>query len=141
MTEWIEEQNLRAELGGVVGVIRAVATGLLVAGAKSFTHMITFVERYGAVLDGLLREAGTQVASRLCCEAASQAQLVLFGRGMSEGGLRISLNPSLAECCLHPGCQVCAIAAASVHDPRSKQLVQVRSQLRRHRHSSPDRLT
>ena len=63
MTEWIEEQNLRAELGGVVGVIRAVVTGLLVAGAKSFTHMITFVERYGAVLDGLLREAGPPVGS------------------------------------------------------------------------------
>ena len=30
-----------------MGVTRAVATGLLVAGAKSFTHMITFVERYG----------------------------------------------------------------------------------------------
>ncbi len=59
---------MRAELGGVVGVIRAVATGLLVAGAKSFTHMITFVERYGAVLDGLLREAGPPVScpERVC---------------------------------------------------------------------------
>ncbi len=70
MTEWVEEQNLRSELGGVVGVIRAVATGLLVAGAKSFTHMITFVERYGAVLDGLLREAGTQVAHLLALQSS-----------------------------------------------------------------------
>ena len=66
VTEWIEEQNLRAELGGVVGVIHAVATGLLVAGAKSFTHMITFVERYGTVLDGLLREAGPPVSCPRC---------------------------------------------------------------------------
>ena len=66
MTEWIEEQKLRAELGGVVGVTRAVATGLLVAGAKSFTHMITFVERYGTVLDGLLREAGPPVSYLKC---------------------------------------------------------------------------
>ena len=65
VTQWIEEQKLRAELGGIAGVIRTVATGLLVAGAKSFTHMITFVERYGAVLDGLLREAGTQVGQDL----------------------------------------------------------------------------
>ena len=76
MTEWIEEQNLRAELGGVVGVIRAVATGLLVAGAKSFTHMITFVERYGAVLDGLLREAGTQVAPVLALQSRECSMMV-----------------------------------------------------------------
>ena len=79
VTEWIEEQNLRAELGGAVGVVRAVATGLLVAGAKSFTHMITFVERYGAVLDGLLREAGPQVGRGLASALGTEGCICHIG--------------------------------------------------------------
>lgn len=52
---------LREELGGAAGVLRAIVTALLVAGAKSFTHMITALERYGPVLDSLLRESGPAV--------------------------------------------------------------------------------
>jgi hypothetical protein len=56
--------NLREELGGAAGVLRAIVSALLVAGAKSFTHMITALERYGPVLDALLREAGPAVRPR-----------------------------------------------------------------------------
>jgi nuclear cap-binding protein subunit 1 len=58
---WISEQGLQAELGGQQGVLRMVLRALLVAGAKSFTHMITALERYCLVLQTLLAETGPQV--------------------------------------------------------------------------------
>lgn len=56
--EWVEEERLREELGGSVGVLRMMLRGYLVAGAKSFTHMITALERYCATLQALLQETG-----------------------------------------------------------------------------------
>ena len=58
---WVAEQNLDAELGGSQGVLRMVLRALLVAGAKSFTHMITALERYCLVLQTLLAQTGPQV--------------------------------------------------------------------------------
>lgn len=58
---WIGEQGLEAELGGPAGVLGMVLRALLVAGAKSFMHMITALERYCEVLQSLLAQAGPQV--------------------------------------------------------------------------------
>ena len=58
---WIAEQDVGAELGGSEGVLRMVLRVLLVAGAKSFTHMITALERYCLVLQTLLAQTGPQV--------------------------------------------------------------------------------
>ena len=58
---WVAEQSLEAELGGGQGVLRMVLRALLVAGAKSFTHMITALERYCHVLQTLLAQTGPQV--------------------------------------------------------------------------------
>ena len=60
---WIGEQGLEEELGGPRGVLSMVLRALLVAGAKSFTHMITALERYCLVLQTLLAQAGLEV----CC--------------------------------------------------------------------------
>lgn len=57
---WVEEQALSQQLGGVPGVLRALVRGLLVAGSKSFTHMLIALERYEALLTPLLAEAGDQ---------------------------------------------------------------------------------
>lgn len=54
--------NLREELGGAAGVLRAITNALLVAGSKSFTHMITALERYLPTLESLLAEAGPAVS-------------------------------------------------------------------------------
>lgn len=53
--------NLREVLGGATGVLRAITNALLVAGSKSFTHMITALERYLPTLESLLAEAGPAV--------------------------------------------------------------------------------
>ena len=58
---WIGEQGLEAELGGPKGVLSMVLRALLVAGAKSFTHMITALERYCLVLQTLLAQTGAEV--------------------------------------------------------------------------------
>lgn len=58
---WLAEQDLGAELGGSEGVLRMLLRVLLVAGAKSFTHMITALERYSLVLQTLLAQTGPQV--------------------------------------------------------------------------------
>ena len=58
---WVAEQSLEGELGGAQGVLRMVLRALLVAGAKSFTHMITALERYCLVLQTLLAQTGPQV--------------------------------------------------------------------------------
>ena len=58
---WIGKQGLEGELGGPRGVLSMVLRALLVAGAKSFTHMITALERYCLVLQTLLAQAGAEV--------------------------------------------------------------------------------
>ncbi|EIE25257.1 ARM repeat-containing protein [Coccomyxa subellipsoidea C-169] len=61
--EWVEEEQLRQELGGGLGVLRMLLRGYLVAGAKSFTHMITALERYCTTLQALLHETGHEARS------------------------------------------------------------------------------
>jgi nuclear cap-binding protein subunit 1 len=58
---WADEQGLAGELGGPAHVAAMALRALLVAGAKSFTHMITALERYHGLLAGLLAAAGPAV--------------------------------------------------------------------------------
>lgn len=58
--EWIVEQQLRAELGGVCGLVEMVLRTLLVAGSKSFTHTLIALERYVDVLGQLIDESGEE---------------------------------------------------------------------------------
>lgn len=68
--EWVEEERLREELGGGLGVLRMLLRGYLVAGAKSFTHMITALERYCTTLHPLLHETGHKVCTTtISCQA------------------------------------------------------------------------
>ncbi|KAK9820118.1 hypothetical protein WJX72_006327 [[Myrmecia] bisecta] len=60
MLQWIDDQKLREELGGDVGLLRMVGRTLMVAGAKSFTHMITALERYYDLLTPLLVQTGLE---------------------------------------------------------------------------------
>lgn len=72
--EWVEEEGLRQELGGPLGVLRMLLRGYLTAGAKSFTHMITALERYCATLHALLHETGHEVRGpsvRVCSRTSS----------------------------------------------------------------------
>ena len=62
---WVAEQGLAGELGGAVGVLVMAFRALLVAGAKSFTHMITALERYHGLLADLLAAAGPEVRANL----------------------------------------------------------------------------
>ncbi|CAL8461756.1 g1287 [Coccomyxa elongata] len=82
--EWVEEERLREELGGSVGVLRMMLRGYLVAGAKSFTHMITALERYCATLQALLQETGHEgevalvdVTARVWANAPQRAAQVI----------------------------------------------------------------
>lgn len=59
--EWIAAKDLEEQLGGKVGVLRMVVRGLLVAGSKSFTHMLIALERYDSLLTSLLEDAGERV--------------------------------------------------------------------------------
>jgi MIF4G like len=58
---WANEDAVRGDLGGARGVLAAVFRALLTAGSKSFTHMITAIERYEALLRLLLQETGPEV--------------------------------------------------------------------------------
>lgn len=55
---WMAEQKLEEVLGGKLGILRMLARCLLVAGAKSYTHMIIALERYYGPLALLCKECG-----------------------------------------------------------------------------------
>jgi nuclear cap-binding protein subunit 1 len=57
---WVGEQKLGAALGGDVGVLRMLARCLLVAGAKSYTHMSVALERYYGPLERLVKATGME---------------------------------------------------------------------------------
>ncbi|KAK9846278.1 hypothetical protein WJX81_000837 [Elliptochloris bilobata] len=57
---WAKQPALAGELGGAAGIVACVLRALLVAGAKSFTHMLIMLERYHAALEALLVAAGPQ---------------------------------------------------------------------------------
>ena len=54
-------QGLAGRLGGALGVLRCWARCLLVAGAKSYTHMVTALERYYGPLKNAVDAAGLEV--------------------------------------------------------------------------------
>lgn len=56
MEAWIAENNLEEILGGKVNVLKMLARCLLVAGAKSYSHMIIALERYHNILSNLISE-------------------------------------------------------------------------------------
>ena len=58
---WADEASLASQMGGPVGALRCILRALLVAGAKSFTHMITVLERYEMLLRRLLADTGSGV--------------------------------------------------------------------------------
>ncbi|GAB4821122.1 hypothetical protein N2152v2_008168 [Parachlorella kessleri] len=59
---WIVAQDPAATLGasGALGVLRMLARALLVAGAKSYTHMVIALERYYGPLAARVQEAGLE---------------------------------------------------------------------------------
>lgn len=52
---------MERELGGKLGVVKMVLRGVMMAGAKSFTHMLIALERSDDLLVQLVAEAGEQV--------------------------------------------------------------------------------
>ena len=61
--QWTIESGMAAELGGFTGVLRAILAGLLIAGSKSFTHMLLALERYDDLFTGLLKASDGKVRS------------------------------------------------------------------------------
>ncbi|KAL4428043.1 hypothetical protein ABPG75_002132 [Micractinium tetrahymenae] len=57
---WRAEQGLEGRLGGALGVLRCWARCLLVAGAKSYTHMVIALERYYGPLKNAVDAAGPE---------------------------------------------------------------------------------
>lgn len=56
-------QDVEALLGGALGMVRCWARCLLVAGAKSYTHMVIALERYYGPLKNAVDAAGLEVGS------------------------------------------------------------------------------
>ena len=59
--QWVAQHGLEEELGGPIGVLRMVLRALMVAGAKSFTHMLLALERFDSLLTALLAQTGDRV--------------------------------------------------------------------------------
>ena len=59
--QWVAQHGLEEELGGKLGVLRMVLRALMVAGSKSFTHMLLALERFDNLLTALLAETGERV--------------------------------------------------------------------------------
>ena len=59
--QWAADNKLEEDLGGKVGLLKMVLRGLLVAGSKSFTHMLIALERYDDLLTSLLAQTGEKV--------------------------------------------------------------------------------
>ena len=68
---WAEEEGLQAALGGTAGALRAWARCLLVAGAKSYSHMSVALERYYGPLQALTARAGEEGEAALVDVAAA----------------------------------------------------------------------
>jgi nuclear cap-binding protein subunit 1 len=67
---WVVDKKAAAALGGDAGVLRMLARCLLVAGAKSYTHMVIALERYHGPLAALARGAGAEGEAALVETAA-----------------------------------------------------------------------
>jgi hypothetical protein len=87
---WARGPGPAAELGGAAGAAAALLRALLVAGAKSFTHMLIALERYHDALAPLLAEAGPEArpATPRACRAVTAApvpRLSVQGREAGAG--------------------------------------------------------
>ena len=73
LTEWVEASPTATALGGPTSpaVVSAVVRGLLTAGSKSFTHMITALERYVEAVGPLLDQTGDAGAHAALSAAAT----------------------------------------------------------------------
>eukprot|EP00887_Chlorella_sp_A99_P001913 scaffold18.g1913.t1 len=60
LEEWMASNALEEVLGGKVGVLRALGRALLVAGAKSYTHMVIALERYYGPLSNMVAALGLE---------------------------------------------------------------------------------
>lgn len=60
---WIETEKAEDALGGAEGVLRALVRTLLIAGAKSYTHMVIAMERYYGPVAMRTSSLGSQVGS------------------------------------------------------------------------------
>ena len=63
-------QGLEQRLGGSLGLLRCMARCLLVAGAKSYTHLVISLERYYGPLKNAVDAAGPEVSARATAGAA-----------------------------------------------------------------------
>lgn len=62
MLAWLREQaGLQPQLASADSRLRIVAKAILTAGAKSLTHLSTYLQRYQPLLGDLLQDAGPQV--------------------------------------------------------------------------------
>lgn len=61
--QWAKDKKLEDELDGKLGFLRIALRGLLIAGSKSFTHMLIALERYDDLLTNLLSQTGEQVSN------------------------------------------------------------------------------
>jgi len=60
LDDWIKAKELEQVLGGKIGVLRMLSRCLLVAGAKSYSHLVTAIERYHGPLSLLVNEIGME---------------------------------------------------------------------------------
>ena len=60
--QWAEDKKLEVELAGKIGFLKVALRGLLIAGAKSFTHMVIALERYDDLLTNLLSQTREEVS-------------------------------------------------------------------------------
>jgi hypothetical protein len=59
--QWASEHGVEGELGGKLGLLKMVLRGIMMAGAKSFTHMLIALERSDDLLTQLVTETGQEV--------------------------------------------------------------------------------
>ena len=94
LLEWMQSSGMEEELSGKVGMLRAVMRGLMVAGSKSFTHMLIALERYDSLLKGLLDDTG----ERVCFGAYSQiASSLLPSLLLADAYIIISITQKFAQ--------------------------------------------
>jgi nuclear cap-binding protein subunit 1 len=60
LDEWMKEHSLDAVLGGRIQLCKMLLRALLVAGQKSYSHMIIALERYYGPLAALIQECGDE---------------------------------------------------------------------------------
>lgn len=115
LEEWVQQNALETVLGGQLGVLRMLGRCLLVAGSKSYTHMVIALERYYGPVNNLVLALGLEVG--LACP-------VLHTGGCPHSDVWVSTCPAsqlwgLQACSIaqHLGIETrrCKHAAANTH--------------------------